>query len=94
MRIYFENHKYASDKIQPYLPKHMLYNDDSKHISWTDYIGYLFVSNDIYSGPIFILPKSFLISQDGVDTVLGMKDIYPVDVIDCNDDEKTYLCRI
>ena len=87
MRIYFENHKYASDKIQPYLPKHMLYNDDSKHIAWTDYIGYLFVSNDVYSGPIFILPKSFLISQDGVDTVLGIKNIYPVDVIDCNDEE-------
>lgn len=87
MRIYFENHKYDSDEIRPYLPTHMLYNDDSKHLSWTDYIGYLFVSNDIYSGPIFILPKSFLISKDGVDTVLGMKDIYPVDVIDCNDEE-------
>ena len=87
MRIYFENHKYDSDKIRSYLPTHMLYNDDSKHLSWTDYIGYLFVSNDIYSGPIFILPKSFLISKDGVDTVLGMKDIYPVDVIDCNDEE-------
>ena len=87
MRIYFENHKYNTDQIKPYLTPYLLHNDIPNHQSHTDYIGYIFVSNEDYSGPIFILPKSFLISIDGKDTVLGMKGIYPEDVINCDDEE-------
>jgi len=87
MRIYFENHKYNTDQIKPYLTPYLLHNDIPNHKSHTDYIGYIFVSNEDYSGPIFILPKSFLISIDGKDTVLGMKGIYPEDVINCDDEE-------
>lgn len=87
MRIYFENHKYNSDQIKPYLTPYLLYNDIPNHKSHTDYVGYIFVSNGEYSGPVFILPKSFLISIDGKDTVLGMKGIYPEDVINCDDEE-------
>lgn len=87
MRIYFENHKYDSDQIKPYLTPYLLYNDIPNHKSHTDYVGYIFVSNGEYSGPVFILPKSFLISIDGKDTVLGMKGIYPEDVINCDDEE-------
>ena len=87
MRIYFENYKYDSDQIKPYLTPYLLYNDIPNHKSHTDYIGYIFVSNGEHSGPVFILPKSFLISIDGKDTVLGMKGIYPEDVINCDDEE-------
>lgn len=87
MLIFFENHKYNSDQIKPYLTPYLLYNDIPNHKSHTDYVGYIFVSNGEYSGPVFILPKSFLISIDGKDTVLGMKGIYPEDVINCDDEE-------
>lgn len=87
MRIYFENHKYNSDLIKPYLTTFKLCEDISSHTASTDFIGYIFVSNEKYSGPIFILPKSFLIDDNGKDTVLGMKGIYPEDVINCDDEE-------
>lgn len=45
MRIYFENHKYNSDQIKPYLTPYLLYNDIPNHKSHTDYVGYIFVSN-------------------------------------------------
>lgn len=87
MRIYFENHPYVNDKIVPYLSSIPLCIDDITNYSSVNYVGYLFVSNDIYSGPIFILPKTFLIPVDGQDTVLGMKGILPENVLDCNDEE-------
>ena len=87
MLIFFENHKYNSDQIQPYLTPSLLYNDIPNHKSHTDQIGYIFITNENYSGPVFILPKSFLISIDGKDTVLGMKGIYPEDVINCDNEE-------
>ena len=87
MLIFFENHKYNSDQIKPYLTPSLLYNDIPNHKSHTDQIGYIFITNENYSGPVFILPKSFLISIDGKDTVLGMKGIYPEDVINCDNEE-------
>lgn len=84
MRIFFEGHNYACDQIKPYLAEWMLFEDYEKHTCSTGYIGYIFVSNGDYSGPLFILPKSFIITVDGKETVLGIKDVYPENVIDPN----------
>ena len=92
MRIYFEGHRYNADQIEPYLDGLNLLDIDTKNNKrWTDRIGYLFVSKEIYSGPIFILPKSFLISEKGKeDLVLGMDGIYPEDVIDTDDPQNPF----
>ena len=87
MRIYFENHPYDSDQIKPYLDKKLLYEDIPNHKCKTDRIGYIFVSNDAYSGPVFILPKTFLIEVNGKLTVLGLPSIFPEDVIDTDDED-------
>ena len=54
-------------------------------------IGYLFVASQIYSGPIFLLPKSFLQKDasgpDGKLTLLGMPGIVPEGIIDTEDEE-------
>lgn len=84
MRIYFEKHEYEAGKIVDYLPGDILYpGSDGKR--YTDRIGYLFVSVGGESYPVFILPKSFLISVDGQDLVLGMNSVLPEDVIDTDD---------
>lgn len=81
MRIYFEKHEYEAGKVVDYLPGDILYpGSDGKR--YTDRIGYLFVSVGGESYPVFILPKSFLISVDGQDLVLGMDSVLPEDVID------------
>lgn len=89
MRIYFERYYYDSAQIVPYLgEKHTLFegNDPSKRSF--DRVGYIFVSTNEYSGPVFILPKSFLIEEKSKRlNVLGMKGIYPEDVIDTDDPE-------
>lgn len=87
MRIYFENYAYRSDLIEPYLGQmKILYPGSDRGTRYTDRIGYIFISTEKYSGPIFILPKSFLIkeSKDRLN-VLGMQGIYPENVIDTED---------
>lgn len=102
MRIYFERYYYDSAQIVPYLgEKHTLFegNDPSKRSF--DRVGYIFVSTKEYSGPVFILPKSFLIEEKSKRlNVLGMKGIYPEDVIDTDDPKihwryqtKVLFCR-
>lgn len=88
MRIYFENWHYRTDQIKPYLVGIKVLNDSDKNESWTDRVGYLFVCNDSYKGPVFILPQAFLI-KESKDTfnVLGMTGIYPQDVIDTENEE-------
>jgi hypothetical protein len=81
MRIYFENQKYEARKIKGYLPDDILFSDSDGKFH-TDRIGYLFVSVGGESIPVFILPKSFLISRGGKDLVLGIDDALPDDVID------------
>lgn len=83
MLIYFENHPYPEDKIKPYLAGSIpVINEDGGYKC--KYIGYLFVSNSQYTGPVFLLPKSFLQSEDGIDgapdTLLGYHGMYPKDI--------------
>ena len=87
MRIYFENYPYRSDLIEPYLGKmKILYFGKDQSTRYTDRIGYIFISDEVYSGPIFILPKSFLIKENGNKlNVLGIQGIYPENVIDTED---------
>ena len=84
MRIYFENYEYDAEKIKDYLPEDILYSS-SGNKRWTDRIGYLFVSVKGEPYPVFILPKSFIISKGGKDYVLGMDKALPEDVIDTDD---------
>ena len=84
MRIYFENYEYDAEKIKDYLPEDILYSG-SGNKRWTDRIGYLFVSVKGEPYPVFILPKSFLISKNGKEYVFGKDNALPEDVIDTDD---------
>lgn len=86
MRIYFENHEYMDGKIRDFLPENILY-PGSEGKSYTDRIGYLFVSVSGNSYPVFILPKSFLIDKGGTEYVLGIDNVLPEDVIDTDEPE-------
>lgn len=99
MRIYFENYRYPdratiapyfTDKETDKLVVPVQY--DTKENGWyIEHIGYLFISSSAYSGPIFVLPKSFLKPESDAkgakDTVLGFKGIYPELVIDTESEE-------
>lgn len=85
MRIYFENYPYDAPRIKPYLEKFVVPADDSNTKFYTPFIGYIFVNIDDYSGPVFILPKSFLIDRNGETSVLGWDNVKPTDVIDTDD---------
>ena len=96
MRIYFEGYQYPEESIVPYLKdmeaNHfvvpVLRGDKGRYV---ESIGYLFVASQIYSGPIFLLPKSFLQKDasgpDGKLTLLGMPGIVPEGIIDTEDEE-------
>ena len=86
MRIYFENYPYESDQIKPYLESLVSQDESSTSKYKTEHIGYIFVNVDKYSGPVFILPKLFLIKKNGIHTVLGWEGILPEDVIDTDDE--------
>ncbi len=93
MRIYFENYSYNTDQIEPYLDAKLLYKDLKNNKRKTDRIGYLFVTKEKYSGPIFILPNSFLIAVDNkgeVFNVLGIPNVTPESVIDTDDPENPF----
>ncbi len=85
MRIFFEKYEYKTDQIQKVLGEHLVSAGTTKGRWKTDRIGYHFVNNDEYSGPVFILPKSFLIEESGRLNVLGMNGVYPEDVMDTDD---------
>lgn len=82
MRIYFEHYTYPEELIEPFL-KDVVPVLPDRGGYYVEHIGYLFVSNEAYSGPIFVLPQSFLLKdEDGKKTLLGMHEIYPDKVID------------
>lgn len=102
MRIYFSEYSYPKELIEPYfsIPN----KDNAERQSMTNLplhedeigkfsvkqVGYLFISNDKYSGPVFILPKDFLMQEEGNPkrrTVLGKQGIIPEKVIDTEDPE-------
>lgn len=85
MHIYFESYIYKTDRIFSDLEGYV-HHDSAKGTYETAYIGYVFVNTDNYSGPVFILPKAFLIDEGGGKmNVLGMTGIYPEAVIDTDD---------
>ena len=91
MLIYFENHDYPKELVFPFLQDKETGNpvvlvQDSGNGWRIQHIGYLFVSNDKYKGPVFVLPKLFLSEVDGRDTLLGKQGIYPEDIYDTDDD--------
>ncbi len=86
MRIYFEQYSYDRDQIKPYLDGYVLQDGSLESRYYTTYIGYIFVNTEVYSGPVFILPKSFLIAEGTKHNVLGWKGIYPEDVINTDDE--------
>ena len=86
MRIYFEKYPYKTDQIEKILGQALVHHDFDKGTWETDPIGYIFVNTEKYSGPVFILPKSFLINEGSRLNVLGMNGIYPEDVMDTDDE--------
>jgi LlaJI restriction endonuclease. len=82
MRIFFEKYLYKTDLIKRILGENLVHEDSVKGTWETDRIGYIFVNTDEYSGPVFILPKSFLINEGCRLNILGMNGIYPEDVLD------------
>ena len=86
MRIYFEKYPYKTDQIEKILGQSLVQHDFNKGTWETDRIGYIFVNTEMYSGPVFILPKSFLIDEGSRLNVLGMNGIYPENVMDTDDE--------
>lgn len=82
MRIFFEKHLYKTDQIEKILGEHLVHHDFDKGTWSTERIGYIFVNTKEYSGPVFILPKSFLVDEGERENVLGMTGVYPEDVMD------------
>lgn len=88
MRIYFEDYSYEASLIEPYLGDMNLLEYGTGMTSFkVRRIGYLFVSTEKYSGPVFILPKSFLVDDGSRLNVLGMEGIFPEDVVETDLDE-------
>lgn len=89
MLVYFENHPYPENKIKPYLDGAIpVVNEDGGYKC--KYIGYLFVSNKKYTGPVFLLPKPFLQKEknrpNGEMTLLGYQGLYPKDIFNTEDE--------
>ena len=96
MLVFFEEHQYPKELISKYFTKE---ESENRHIQFqygTDgrlvrRIGYLFVSGELYNGPVFLLPKTFLQSDatdpDYKDTLLGMPGIVPEGIVDTEDPE-------
>ena len=99
MRIYFENYCYPDrNSIAPYFTDKetdrlvVPVQYDLREKGWyLEHIGYLFISSSTYSGPIFVLPKSFLQPESEKNgakyTLLGLKGLYPETIIDTDAEE-------
>ncbi len=92
MLIYFEGHNYPKELILPFLQdgetgKAAVLVQDSGKGWYPQHIGYLFVSNDNYKGPVFILPKLFLTKVGDREVLLGKRGIFPEDIYDTESDK-------
>ena len=95
MLVYFEDYRYPKDLIVPYFTDK--YNNEpaipykyDKDGWYFTYIGYVFVTSDKYSGPVFLLPKTFL-EEDKNDnknrkTLLGKEGLLPELIFNTEDD--------
>lgn len=96
MLVYFEGHRYPKDIVVPYFTDRdfnepvVPYQHDSKGY-YLEYIGYIFATSEKYSGPVFILPKSFLAvdesDPDKRDTLLGGSGLLPELIFDTDKDD-------
>ena len=102
MLIFFEDYQYPEESIVPYFKEKdsddfvipVLYGEDGRYVQ---YIGYLFLTSEKYSGPVFILPKLFLQKDPsdpaGKKTLLGMSGVYPEGIIDTDSSENILAGR-
>ena len=96
MLVYFEGHRYPKDLVVPYFTDRdfnepvVPYMHDQKGY-YLEYIGYIFVTSEKYSGPVFILPKSFLAvdvsDPERRETLLGESGLLPEQIFDTDKDD-------
>ena len=96
MLVYFEGHRYPKDLVVPYFTDRdfnepvVPYMHD-KNGYYLEYIGYIFVTSEKYSGPVFILPKSFLAvdvsDPERRETLLGESGLLPEQIFDTDKDD-------
>ena len=96
MLVYFEGHRYPKDLVVPYFTDRdfnepvVPYMHDPKGY-YLEYIGYIFVTSEKYSGPVFILPKSFLAvdvsDPERRETLLGESGLLPEQIFDTDKDD-------
>ena len=96
MLVYFEGHRYPKDLVVPYFTDRdfnepvVPYMHDQKGY-YLEYIGYIFVTSEKYSGPVFILPKSFLAvdvsDPEKRETLLGESGLLPEQIFDTDKDD-------
>lgn len=96
MLIFFEGYQYPKETIDPYFKEKgsdkyviSVFHEDR---GWSiKHIGYLFITSEKYSGPIFLLPKLFLqkdkSDSSGKLTLLGMPGIVPEGIYNTDDEE-------
>lgn len=96
MLVYFEGHRYPQELVVPYFTDRdfnepvVPYMHD-RNGYYLEYIGYIFATSEKYSGPVFILPKSFL-AVDETDpekreTLLGEPGLLPELIFDTDKDD-------
>lgn len=96
MLVYFEGHRYPKNLVVPYFTDRdfnepvVPYMHD-KNGYYLEYIGYIFVTSEKYSGPVFILPKSFLAvdvsDPERRETLLGESGLLPEQIFDTDKDD-------
>lgn len=96
MLVYFEGHRYPKDLVVPYFTVRdfnepvVPYMHD-KNGYYLEYIGYIFVTSEKYSGPVFILPKLFLAvdvsDPEKRETLLGESGLLPELIFDTDKDD-------
>lgn len=96
MLVYFEGHRYPKDLVVPYFTDRdfnepvVPYMHD-KNGYYLEYIGYIFVTSEKYSGPVFILPKLFLAvdvsDPEKRETLLGESGLLPELIFDTDKDD-------
>lgn len=96
MLVYFEGHRYPQDLVVPYFTDRdfnepvVPYMHD-RNGYYLEYIGYIFATSEKYSGPVFILPKSFLAVDESDpekrETLLGEPGLLPELIFDTDKDD-------